>query len=58
MKNFILKLITAVAWMAFLLGGCSLESNSIVPVIAVLLGIAWIALFYMANSETLEVYGE
>ena len=53
-KNFILKSITWVASILFLLSACALDSESMIPSIVLLVSMGWLALFIYANSEWIE----
>lgn len=54
MKNKILKSINYIAFIVFLLGACSLDSDSWVPAYMALGGAGWLILFYFVNAEILE----
>lgn len=56
MKNKILKGITAVAAVLFLISVCFLDSESNVPCIVCVVCLVWIALFMIANRERLGYY--
>ena len=53
-KNFILKAITAVATFTFLLGACSLDSVSTVPMVMCAGSLLWLIPFAFANREVCE----
>lgn len=48
--NFILKAITTIAAVAFLLGACALDSDSKLPAIVCLISLMWIFVFCLANG--------
>lgn len=49
-KNAILITLTAFAGIAFVISGCSLDSESNLPIIICSLCLLWISLFMFANS--------
>lgn len=54
MKNTVLRVINTVAFVVFLLGACTLDSDSYIPLIMAIGGAAWLMLFYFVNAEILE----
>lgn len=53
MKNKILKLVTTIAAIIFIVAGCMLDSASYVPYIVCSICLAWICLFIYANRDRL-----
>ena len=54
MKNKILKAITGVAAMAFIVAGCALDSHSSLPAIVCGVCLLWLSLFVIANREVMS----
>lgn len=53
-RNFLLKVNTAMCAVLFPLSGCLIDSESIIPTIVCLFSLAWLILFYIANEERIE----
>lgn len=51
MKNKILKAITYVNFIMWLVSGCMLDSVSVVPILVWFVNSAWLVLFTYANKE-------
>lgn len=54
MKNKILKTITFMATMGFIIAGCALDSESYLPAIVCAVCLAWLMLFVIANREVIN----
>ena len=52
--NFILKSITYVAFVLFLLSACAVDSESWIPTIVLFVSMSWLSLFAYANGEWME----
>lgn len=51
MKNKILKSITGIAVLSFLIGGCAIDNNSIIPDAVCYISGIWILLFCYVNYD-------
>lgn len=51
LHNAILRMITAIAAAAFVIGAMLLDSESLIPAAMVLGGIVWLGLFYWAQER-------
>ena len=51
MKNIILKILTAVAALGFIISACCLDSNSYIPEFVCFICLAWLVPFICANSD-------
>lgn len=49
LRRFIIKAITYIMGFMAMLGVCAIDSDSIVPMIMVVVGAAWCFLYYLAN---------
>lgn len=49
-KNFTLKAITALALIAFSIGGCSFDNNVPLSIVLCTVSIAWLAIFTYVND--------
>ena len=54
MKNKILKAVTTVAAMAFILSGCALDSHSYIPHVICGVSLLWLVLMVIAKREALN----
>ena len=54
MKNKILKAITGVVSVAFIVFGCALDSKSWLPAIVCAVCLVWLSLFVVANREVMR----
>lgn len=54
MRNKILKAVTTVAAIAFIVSGCCLDSQSWLPHIICGVSLLWLALIVIANREALN----
>lgn len=54
MRNKILKAVTTVAAVAFIVSGCCLDSQSWLPHIICGVSLLWLALIVIANREALN----
>ncbi len=54
MRNKILKAVTTVAGLAFILSGCALDSQSWLPHIICGVSLLWLVLMVIANWEALN----
>lgn len=54
-KNYVLKGFTWVMGFVALMGACMLDSEDIrIPILMMLVGLAWCAIFYFVNVEYFE----
>ena len=58
MKNKILKTITGIMAMLFILAASALDSNSYIPHIICAVAEVWFALFLLANRKALKTWME
>jgi hypothetical protein len=50
-KRFVLKTVTGIAWIVFILSICALDSpNFVLPVVCLAVSMAWLAVFSWANG--------
>lgn len=58
LHDFIIKAITVLMVWTFMLSVCLIESESIIPIIAMLVSMAWLGLFALANEEVVCKEGD
>ena len=56
MKNKILKTVTTIAGITFMVAGSCLDSYSYIPHVICLVSLAWLSLMAIANREALNEY--